>query len=168
MELTDICPAQVWEDLENDLFKKFNLQGVIFSANGSRVTQVMNWSNDLCRAIKESAKGQSFICSVAHQSMTAEAKKDRTPVVEACDAGLMKILVPVFAKGEFAGVISGCGKLAEVDGEADLFAITKIAGLDPEKIADPAENLPTISETQIQEVINYIQGRLAQILAAHP
>ena len=133
MELTDICPLSAWETLENEIFEKFNFQGSVFNPEGIRITEVKNWSNQLCPAIKSTEKGQSFICSVAHMNMTAIAKNTGATVVEECDAGFSKIVVPIYLEDEFLGVAGGCGLVAE-DGEADTFAVTQMAGIDESRV----------------------------------
>ncbi len=109
MTLLDICPMETWEALEIELYDKFNLQGSVFNPEGIRITQVKNFSNPLCPAIKAVEKGQTFICSAAHMNMTAMVKQSRKPAVEECDAGLTKLVVPIYYKDEFVGVAGGCG-----------------------------------------------------------
>jgi ligand-binding sensor protein len=96
MTLLDICPMETWETLETELYEKFNLQGSVFNPEGVRITSVKNFSNPLCPAIKSLEKGQTFICSAAHMNMTALVKQSRAPLVEACDAGLTKLVAPHF------------------------------------------------------------------------
>ncbi len=166
MELTDICPLSRWETLENDIFEKFSFQGSVFNPAGIRITQVKNWSNKLCPAIKATEKGQSYICSVAHMNMTAIAKNTRKSMEEECDAGFTKIVVPIYLKDEFLGVAGGCGLVAE-DGEADTFAVTKIAEMEEAQVEDLARDLPTISSEKLAEARNFIQDQIAQILDDH-
>jgi ligand-binding sensor protein len=163
MELTDICPLATWETLENNLFTKFNFQGSVFNPQGIRISQVKNWSNDLCPAIKATENGQSYICSVAHMSMNAMAKKTGKKVMEECDAGFIKLVVPIIYKDEFIGVAGGCGLLAE-DGDADTFAVNKIAGIDEAKAETLASELPVITNDEVTAAIAYLEQEISQIL----
>ncbi|MEH0019781.1 MAG: PocR ligand-binding domain-containing protein [Desulfobacter sp.] len=166
MELTDICPLSRWEALENDIYDKFNFQGSVFNPHGIRITQVKNWSNTLCPAIKATEKGQSYICSVAHMNMTAIAKNTRAAVVEECDAGFSKIVVPIFYRDAFLGVAGGCGLIAE-DGEADAFAVAKIAGLDESRVAELSRDLPLASREQIAAAETFVRDQVSQIISNH-
>jgi ligand-binding sensor protein len=141
MKITDICPLETWEALEKELFEKFNFQGSVFTPEGVRISGVKNFSNPLCPAIKATEKGQTFICSAAHMNMTALVKNSRQPLVEECDAGLIKVVVPIFHKDEFLGVAGGCGLLAP-DGEVDTFAVSKLAEIQETKISDLSESIP--------------------------
>lgn len=167
MELTDICPLSTWEDFENAIFGKFNFQGSVFNPEGIRITEVKNWSNDLCPAIKSTEKGQSYICSVAHMNMNAIAKNTKATVVEECDAGFSKVVVPIYVEDEFLGVAGGCGLVSEEEGEADTFAVTKITGMDEEKVEALAKDIPTISEAKLEEAINFIESEIARLLAEY-
>lgn len=164
MELTDICPLSRWEDLENDIYDRFRLQGSVFNPEGIRITQVKNWSNRLCPAIKSTEKGQSFICSVAHMNLSAMAEKSRKPVVEECDAGFSKVVVPIFVNDEFLGVAGGCGLVAQGE-EADTFAVTQLAGLPEAEVAELATDISHISPDAMEEATAFIQDRLAGLLA---
>ena len=55
----------------------------------------------VCEYIKANDKGQSFICAVAHMNIAREAMETRTTVIEECDAGLVKLVNPVFVGDDF-------------------------------------------------------------------
>jgi ligand-binding sensor protein len=166
MELIDICPLPQWEDLENDIFNRFHFQGSVFNPEGIRITQVKNWSNRLCPAIKSTEKGQSYICSVAHMNMNAMVRNSREPAVEECDAGFTKVVVPIYVDDEFLGVAGGCGLILEGD-ELDSFAVTKIAGLPEDKVETLSQDLATISQDRLDEAVTFIQDQVAQRIAAY-
>ena len=163
MELTDICPLETWEALENNLFTKFNFQGSVFNPKGIRISQVKNWSNDLCPAIKATENGQTYICSAAHMNMTALAKKSQAPIIEECDAGFVKLLVPIIYKDEFLGVAGGCGLLTE-DGDADTFAVNKIAGIDEATIEKLTRELPVITQEDLDAASTYLQEQVTLMM----
>jgi ligand-binding sensor protein len=165
MTLLDICPMETWEALETELYEKFNLQGSVFNPEGVRITSVKNFSNPLCPAIKAVEKGQTFICSAAHMNMTAMVKQSRKPAVEECDAGLTKLVVPIFYKDEFVGVAGGCGLLPPGE-SVDTFAVSKIADMDEDQVAQLGKEVPPISEETISQAVDFIRERLEQILTS--
>ena len=113
MKLTDLLPLNEWVELERDITARFGPSGNIFDTEGIRITDYRNWANRLCPVIKANDKGQSFICAVAHQNLAAQAKQSRKPIIEECDAGIAKIVVPIIVEGEFIGAACGCGCLLE-------------------------------------------------------
>jgi ligand-binding sensor protein len=163
MTLLDICPMETWEALETELYEKFNLQGSVFNPEGVRITSVKNFSNPLCPAIKSLEKGQTFICSAAHMNMTAMVKQSSKPAVEECDAGLIKLVVPIFYKDEFVGVAGGCGLLPQGE-SVDSFAVSKIADMDEEKVKQLGSDVPPISKDTISQAVDFIRERIEQIL----
>jgi len=111
MKLTDILPVKKWEALEKEINKRFDLNAPVFDKDGIRITDFKKWVNNLCPVIKANKRGQSFICAVAHQNIAAEAEKTKQPVIGECDAGFVKIAVPIFVGDEFLGVAGGCGRI---------------------------------------------------------
>jgi ligand-binding sensor protein len=163
MEITKIAPMESWENIENGLFELYNLQGSVFNTDGIRITKTKNWSNRLCPVIKSLDKGQSFICAVAHMNMANQAKQTKKYVIEECDAGLLKLLVPIFFKDEYLGVIGGCGLLAE-DGEIDTFAINKLIDMDDDKIGFLSSDIPLITNEKACLACEYIKEQLDKII----
>jgi len=86
--------------------------------------------------------------------------KTRKPVMGECDAGMVKIVVPVFVNDEYLGVVGGCGLLEE-GSELDEFAIHKITCLDPEKIKQLCSDIPTISMEGIKQACAFLEEQLA-------
>ena len=163
MKLTDICPLEKWVELEQDIHDRFNIDSNVFNIDGIRISEHKAWVNKLCPAIKATDKGQSFICAVAHMNLATMAKNSSKAVVEECDAGLVKIVVPIFAKDTFIGAVGACGLLMQ-DGEVDSFLINKIAEIDEEKVDTLSQGINSISNDKIQKLISFIEDRLAELL----
>ncbi len=163
MELTNLLPIKKWNDLESDLAERFNLQSSVFNTEGIRITNSKNWSNLLCPAIKSTDTGQSFICATAHMNLASQAKQTKKPVIEECDAGLLKLVVPIFYKNEFLGVAGGCG-LLPIDGEVDVFAINKIIKMDNQKIESLSSFIPTLTDEDARAACEYIEQQLESIV----
>ncbi len=166
MQLTDLLPIEKWNDLELEIVNTYHLQSSVFNAAGIRISTNKNWSNSLCPMIKSIDKGQSFICAVAHMNMSNQARETKKPVIEECDAGLLKLVVPIFFNDEYLGVIGGCGLLADA-GEVDVFAINKITGLEDEKIKALSTGIPTMTLQTAESACDYIERQLATILHAY-
>jgi ligand-binding sensor protein len=73
------------------------LDANVFNVTGYRISECKNWANKLCPEIKATDKGQSFICAPAHMNIAIMAMKTRQTVIEECDAGLVKLVVPFFS-----------------------------------------------------------------------
>jgi ligand-binding sensor protein len=166
MKLTDIAPLEKWLELEQKINERSGLNASVFDVNGVRITNFKKWANKLCPVIKADEKGQSYICAVAHQNIAAEAEHSRKPVIAECDAGLMKMVVPIFVNDEFLGVAGGCGYVLG-DGEVDTFMVNKTIGLAEEELKKLSDDVPVMTPEQAQSHAAFIQNEVDQILNAY-
>ena len=166
MKLTDIAPLDKWLELEQKINERSGLNASVFNVDGVRITNFKRWANKLCPVIKADEKGQNYICAVAHQNIAAEAERSRQPVIAECDAGLMKMVVPIFVNGAFLGVAGGCGYVLG-DGEVDTFMVNKTIGLAEEKLKSLSDDVPVMTPEQAQSHTEFIQNEVDQILMAY-
>ena len=162
MSLLDIASREEWAALEREFFERFGLNARVYDEKGAGVTGQALWCNALCPAVKSSPSGLSAICSVANSALAAEAEHGQATVIDACDAGLVKICVPVFQDGRFAGVLGGCGRVPE-GGEVDGFLVAKGAGLPEEQVEALARDVPGISREQAEAASRFLEERLAAL-----
>ncbi|MGW8301917.1 MAG: PocR ligand-binding domain-containing protein [Desulfobacterales bacterium] len=165
MKLTDIAPLEKWLELEQKINERSGLNASVFNVDGVRITDFKRWANKLCPVIKADKKGQDYICAVAHQNIAAEAERSRKPVIAECDAGLMKMAIPIFVNDEFLGVAGGCGYILG-DGEVDTFMVNKTIGLAEEKLKDLSDDVAVMTPQQAQSHAAFIQNEVDQILNA--
>ena len=165
MELTDVQPVEKWMELEQDLVDRYQFQASVFNSEGVRITTSKSWANRLCPEIKGLEKGQTFICAVAHMNMANQARSTKEAVIEECDAGLLKLMVPVFWQEDFMGVVGGCGLLAQ-DGEVDSFSINKLTDMAEADIESLSAGIAVMPEDTAKEACDYIRSRIDQTLAA--
>jgi ligand-binding sensor protein len=166
MKLTDIAALKKWLELEQKINERSGLNASVFDVAGVRITDFKRWANKLCPLIKADEKGQNYICAVAHQNIAAEAKRTRKPVIAECDAGLMKLVVPIFLNGEFLGVAGGCGYILG-NGEVDTFIVNKTIGIAEEKLMNLSDDIPVMTPEQAQSHTNFIQSEIEQILTEY-
>jgi len=164
MKLTDIYPIEKWMAFEKSIHDKSGMDANVFNPQGIRITEYKEWVNRLCPAIKAIDKGQSYICAVAHMNIAAQAMQTRMPAIEECDAGLIKLVVPIFIGDEFAGAVGACGLLSE-DGEVDAFLINKTTDMNEDIIQNLSEGIGTISKQKAEALAEYIQQELHNMLS---
>jgi ligand-binding sensor protein len=165
MKLTDIAPLERWMELENDINTRSGMDANVFDTRGYRISDQKHWANKLCPAIKDTDKGQSFICAPAHMNIAAQAMRSREPVIEECDAGMIKLVVPIFLNEEFVGAVGACGLKFE-DGEIDSFLVNKMTEMDEEKVETLSATVPSIAREKAEELKQFIQEKIDAILTA--
>ena len=163
MKLTDIAPLNTWLELEQKINERSGLNASVFNVDGVRITEFKRWANKLCPLIKGNEQGQSTICAVAHQNIATQAQRTCKPVIAECDAGLMKLVVPIFINGEFIGVAGGCGYVLG-NGEVDTFMVNKTIGIEEEKLANLSDEIPVMTPEQAQSHTEFIQSEIERIL----
>jgi ligand-binding sensor protein len=161
MKLTDVLPLETWKALEDEIFARSGLQASVSDIDGIRITDTNRWANRLCPVIKADDRGQSYICAVAHMNLAKEARETKQPVIGECDAGMSKLVVPIFYGDEFLGAAGGCGLLLD-DGEVDSFLLNKTLDLPEEKTDSLSEGIASLSTAQIQELADFIGDWLAR------
>ena len=166
MELIDLAPLETWRELEKEINKRSGMNASVFNSDGIRITNFVKWSNNLCPVIKGNEKGQNYICAVAHQYIAAQAAKKHEPVIETCDAGMMKLVTPIYVNGDFLGVAGGCGCLEKTE-KIDTFLIAKTTGIDEEELIKLSKDIPFMSWDEATTHAAFIENEIDRILKAH-
>lgn len=164
MKLTDLAALDKWIELEKDTHQKSGLDVNVFDTKGYRISEFKNWANRLCPEIKATDKGQSFICAPAHMNIAALAMRSRQAVMEECDAGMLKLVIPIFADDEYVGAFGACGFLLD-DGEVDSFLVYKMTDINEDKVQRLAEGIPVITTEKADILSQYITNQIARIVA---
>ena len=163
MKLIDIAPHERWIELETDIHQKSGLDVNVFNADGYRISEFKKWANNLCPEIKATDKGQSFICAPAHMNIANQAMRAKLPAIEECDAGLIKLVVPIFIHDEFVGAVGACGFLLD-DGEVDSFLVNKMTEIDENAVERLSEGIPSITTTKAETLGHYITEQVEKII----
>lgn len=166
MELTDLLPPGAWQKFEAELFEHFFLNCTVYNDSGIGVTGKPNWCNALCPEIKSNPNSLATICAAGNQFFMTEARNTGKPVIDACDAGLLKIAVPIVVAGEFLGTAGGCGRLPE-GGRVETFIIRKTTGLDESAIAALCSGLKPMTPAEALTAAGYIEKRLDEIVQGY-
>ena len=165
MKLTELAPLERWMELESDINARSGMDANVFDTKGYRISSQKHWANELCPAIKDTDKGQSFICAPAHMNIAAQAMRSGETVIEECDAGMIKLVVPIFAGGEFVGAVGACGMRFE-DGEVDAFLVNKMTDIAAERVESLAAGVPAITRAKAEALGRYVRERVDEILSS--
>ncbi len=164
IELTVLLPIEKWEELEREIHKRSGLDAYVYDSDGMSITNFKKWANRLCPVIKATNKGLAFICAVANQNLANEAIQRKGPVIGECDAGLLKVAVPIFVGDEFVGVAGGCGHILD-HSEVESFLVHKILGIEEEKIARLSGEIPRVNKDEVERLMEYIQDQVDRIVS---
>jgi ligand-binding sensor protein len=166
MELTDILSKEEWTAFEKELYNRFQINCTVYNSSGIGVTGKPNWCNRLCPEIKANKDSLSTICAPGNQNFMAQARQTNEPVIGECDAGLIKVAVPIFKDDEFLGTAGGCGLLPD-GGELETFIVEKTTGLSEAEISSLCEGMGSMTQEQAAEMADYIERRLVEFTAGN-
>lgn len=166
MKLTDVAPLEKWIDLEKDIQEMTGLCAAIMDVDGMRINPKGIFVNKLCPAIKKTEKGQTYICSVSHMDIANTAKEKKASVVEECEAGMVKYVVPIFVNNEFLGTAGGCGLLFP-EGEVEAFYVNKLTGMETAEIENLAGDIQTVSKETIDKAIDFTKEKVDEIVSGY-
>lgn len=162
MNLSDIAPLARWVELEKDIHRKSGMDVNVFNPEGYRISEFKIWANQLCPQIKATDKGQSFICAPAHMNIAAQAMRSKQAAIEECDAGMIKLVVPIFIGDEFVGTVGACGFLLD-DGEVDGFLIYKMTDIEEDIVDRLSQGIPLITTKKAESLSLYISEQIGKI-----
>lgn len=165
MKLTDILPVEIWRAIEKEANEKFDLNASVFDADGRRITGEARRVNRLCPAIAGTRDGQTHICARAHQDIVARARRDNAAAIGECDAGLVKIVVPIFVDGEFLGAFGGCGRPLEGE-DIDAFYVSKVTGIPEAEVEALGRDIPSLTERETREISAFLTARVRAVFDA--
>ena len=160
MKLTDLMPVEKWVALQEELHERFALNADIMNKDGKRLAG-NTWGNELCRSIRGDAKGFGAICAPSGQMFLHLMQTGKKPFAEECDAGMLRISVPIIHEGELVGAVGGCGLIPE-DGEIEEYMVDMSTGMTEEEISALAAEVGVASEDRVQEIFDFIQGKIAE------
>ncbi|PMP84554.1 MAG: histidine kinase [Thermodesulfobium narugense] len=119
--------------------------------------------NALCPYIKDNSNSL-MICSVAQQILGKIALDKKETVIDECDAGMVKFVIPIFIGNEFLGTIGGCGRLGDNKDSVEIFYISKLTGKDENEIKELAKSVTKVSKDEMKEIISFIQNRINSLI----
>jgi ligand-binding sensor protein len=162
MELTDIMPVEDWKAIAENINRKFGMNGTVYHKDNSVLAKSAGWANKVCPAIK--AGDSVVVCSSAQQRLSKIAAENKNFATGECDAGCMKFLVPVFFKGEFVGMVGGCGRVPE-GSEVDAFYIGKLLSKTKEETERLLASVNHITDEGLNAAISYTRKQLQEYLS---
>ncbi|MFC1834510.1 PocR ligand-binding domain-containing protein [Thermodesulfobacteriota bacterium] len=105
----------------------------------------------LCASVRGDKEALTFICAQTNTAMLAVVGKRLQPEVDLCEAGLIRIVVPIVRNDTLIGQVTACG-LASHDDEPDAFLVSKQLDISEEKVAGLAKSTPFGSEEELAQI----------------
>lgn len=103
----------------------------------------------LCAEIRADGDALKFICAQTNTAMLHEVKSGREPLIDLCEAGLIRMVVPLLEGDTLIGYVAACGK-ASADDEVETFLVSKQLGVSESRAQELAASTPVASVDDFQ------------------
>src|SRR4030042_5046694 len=143
----DLKPRKNWEKILERFAQEIHMTACI---SDDRCSQPICRSDryPLCAAIRNNKEATTSICSQSNSVMLAEVKKTLKPTIYFCEAGLIRLVVPILFESKLIGQIFACG-LSSKKEKADSFLIAKELNISEEKVLALMQSSPFGSEEEL-------------------
>ncbi len=143
----DLKSREEWEIILGPFARNVRMTTCLMDAAGNPLFCLVD-RYPLCETIRSNAEATTFICSQTNAAMLAVVKKSLKPEIDACEIGLLRVVVPVIRDGVVIGQVAACG-LASEDEEAETFLAAKHLGVPEERVHELLRSTPAGSEEDL-------------------
>ncbi len=144
----DLKTKEEWEEILDRFAKDAKMTACLTDDTGKQLICASE-RFPLCKAIRENHDALTFICSQTNTAMLAVLKQTLRPEIDACEAGLIRVAIPIFRDGSLIGQVTACG-LGSNDEELDSFLVSKQMGIPEEEVLKLAGSTPMGSEADLR------------------
>jgi hypothetical protein len=148
LSVYDVKSREKWQELLDEMERELGMFCAILDAD-HQLQQSSGGRNDLCLEIQGRESVRPVICGQSQGYIAGLARSGKTSVVEICEAGMAKLVVPIFSNGDYLGCFTSCGALLPGDA-VETFFIDKTAGLGEETIEKLAETAPVVGKEGLE------------------
>jgi len=161
MILMELRSESEWEEIVARFGETISMTACLIDAGGANPRFCHPERSALCAAIRDNDEAATFICSRVNVAMLAVARKTLRPLVEMCDAGLLRVVVPVVDDGEQVGQVVACGLAsADEDEEIEAFLVSRQLGISEEEVLELARSTPSATEEELLQHAAELFARL--------
>jgi ligand-binding sensor protein len=129
-----------WSAILGEIARESRMTASLTDASGE-ILLTVGERTPLCQALRERDDGKVYICGATRNATLAMVKVTLEPLVEPCEAGLMRFVIPIKDDGSLSGQITVCG-LALPGEEIDAAFLADQSGVDAVRIASLVPDTP--------------------------
>ncbi|MBI4965137.1 MAG: PocR ligand-binding domain-containing protein [Desulfomonile tiedjei] len=154
----DLKTKEEWQEILNRFATETKMTATLTDSTGKQLIGT-NSRGPLCAAVRENEKALTFICSQTNTAMLAVIRKILRPELDLCEAGLIRVVVPIVKDGSLIGQVTACG-LASDEEEPNSFLVSKELGISEEKAIELSQSIPLGSEEELREICSRLFNEL--------
>jgi ligand-binding sensor protein len=159
--LFDLQDREQWMGILRAIGSELGMVATLVDTEGRILLHTGEYP-DICRRIRGDDQSISFVCGQTVQVMLKQAEKTQQPVVDLCQIGLSKMLIPVFQRGSFLGAVTACARVPA--GEApDPFMLAQEIGVGEDEAEALLRAAPQVDEEHVEKVTQKWADRIRSL-----
>lgn len=158
MNVYDIKSESEWNAVLDALYEEVGMAASLTDPVG-KMLQISGDRYPLCEAIRADEQSLTFVCSQTNTVMLAEVKQTLKPMVDECEVGLLRMVVPLVHEGELVGQITACGRVGDPE-DADVFLLSKQLKVEEQEAQRLLEQTPVLSVDEAREAAERLFAEL--------
>ncbi|MBW2263365.1 MAG: PocR ligand-binding domain-containing protein, partial [Deltaproteobacteria bacterium] len=154
----EVMSAREWDSLLGDLADE-SLMRVMLTDREGGVLKTHGKRNELCERIREDRNCLTAVCSQTNVVMLEAARTTLLPVVEECEAGMLRLVIPVVRGGILRFQVTACGRLAH-GAEVETFLLSKLLDMEEDDVTHLARSVTLVARRYVQKLGERFRERL--------
>ena len=160
MNPLDLRSQEEWTGLLARVAEETGMTATLTDDKGNHILEEQGQRTPLCLKIREKKASRTFICSQTNVAMLREVKRTLKPLIDECEAGLVRMVVPVCHEGVLIGQVTACGLVAKEEEEIDPFLIAEQVGLSEGEVEDLATLTSAVSRKNVESIATRLHVEL--------
>jgi ligand-binding sensor protein len=146
----EVKTKEQWQELLEEARSAVGMPAALLDPNNA-ILQAAGERNQLCTEIRSRKESLPVICGQSQKFMAETARTQKAPLVELCEGGLAKLVVPIFRAQDYVGCVTTCGSLLP-ETEVEAFLIQKASGMSEGEVAAMAKEIPGVKKEDLERL----------------
>lgn len=159
----DLLSRERWAELLRELSQELGMVATLVDRQGKILVHVGDYT-DVCIRVRKRPESLSFVCGQTSQVLMKQAQKAGQAVVDLCQIGLCKMIIPVFQEKVFLGAVAACSR-ALAGEELDPFMVAQELGISENEAQELLASAPQIQEEKLWEAARKWTARIGSATA---
>lgn len=160
----DILSEEQWSEILKAFSAELDMVATLVDPRGNILLHVGDYT-DICIMVRKRPQSLTFVCGQTSQALMTQAQRTKGPVIEPCQIGLCKLLIPIFSGEEFIGAVAACSR-ALAGEELDPFMVAQELGISEQEAESLLSSVPKIEEEKLTDVALYWEDRIKELISS--
>jgi ligand-binding sensor protein len=150
LSVYDVKNRETWQELLDKAQSAVGMPAALLDQNNA-ILQSSGERNELCLEIRSRKESLPVICGQSQKFMAETARTQKAPLVEICEGGLAKLVVPIFRDQNYLGCVTACGSVLP-ETEVETFLISKATGMGEDAVAAMGKKVPFVKKEDLEKL----------------